>query len=367
MPLKVLMLSRDHPPYAKGGMGVCSGYIERLLPEYGIELTIIAGDPTIYKVRKEIRGQVTVYRVPLWGKTFLTRIPSFAYYAGSIIPKIEKGFDLLYSLSSPFVCRITRPLVAHFQGSRYGEYKACALMGRPLYAFLNNAYIPYEKRLLQKACGVIALSQDMVAELQFMGAQKEKIGIIPNGVDTALFKPESIRRFDTAVKTILYVGRLDARKGIDILFRAVKDLTGGACLAVQIAGEGREEKRLRAQAAQLSLAVEFLGKVPYENLPAVYRHADLFVLPSLYEGLPLAALEAMASATPTLVSTGCPDLGLPRFEKNNVRDLTNVLRVVLSSSVHLKTLSEQGLCLSRQYDWQKVVERIASYLKAHAQ
>jgi len=361
------MLSRDHPPYAKGGMGVCSGYIERLLPEHGIELTIIAGDPTIYKVRKETRGLVSLYRVPLLGKTFLTRMPSFAYYAGGIIPKIEKRFDLLYSLSSPFVCRITRPLVAHFQGSRYGEYKACVLMGRPLYAFLNKAYIPYEKTLLKKASGLIALSRDMAEELQFMGAQKERIEIIPNGVDTGLFKPVSARSFGQAVKTILYAGRLDARKGIDILLSAVKNLPGSTGIAVRIAGVGREEKRLRAQAAKLPFAVEFLGKVPYESLPAVYRHADLFVLPSLYEGLPLAALEAMASATPTLVSTGCPDLGLPRFEKNNVRDLTSLLHATLSSSAQLKTLSEQGLRLSSQYDWQKVITRIAHYLKARAQ
>lgn len=358
------MLTRDHPPHVRGGMGICSGYIERLFPCYGIDLTIIAGDPTIYKVRKEVKEKVVVYRVPLLGQTFLTRMPSFAYFADRIIPQIEKEFDCIYSLSSPFMCKITRPLVAHFQGSRYGEYKACALMGRLVYAFLNKAYIPYEKRLLQAACGVIALSQDMVGELQAFGVPQDKIEIIPNGVDTGLFKPISMRHFDAAVKKILFVGRLDARKGIDILLRAVKNLANGPGVVVQIAGAGREEKRLRAQAAKLSLAVEFLGKLPYEFLPEVYRNADLFVLPSLYEGLPLAALEAMSSATPTLVSTGCPDLGLPRFKKNSVGDLTTVLQVVLSSDGHLKTLSEHGLYLSKQYDWQKVIEKIAHYLKA---
>jgi glycosyltransferase involved in cell wall biosynthesis len=129
-----------------------------------------------------------------------------------------------------------------------------------------------------------------------------------------------------------------------------------------IVGDGPEKHNLLKLADSLSLPVEFLGTISYENLSKIYNEADLFVLPSFYEGLPLVALEAMACGTPTIVSDGSPDLGIPRFERGNVESLRKVLLETISSEERLEELSQQALSLSRNYSWERTVEETFSFL-----
>jgi glycosyltransferase involved in cell wall biosynthesis len=355
------MINREHSPYVWGGMGRVVEQIEKLSRNQ-VELTIIANHPFL-KISQEIKNNVLIYRVPTIGSTFLTKIPSFCYFASRLVVQLQKDYDLLYSNSSPIFCKIERPFIVHFQGTRYGEYLACKKLNMPLHAFFNKLYMPFDRMLLQKADGVIALSENMISEIMAMGGQKKDIAIIPNGVDTKLFKPLNVRQFGSQEKRILYVGRLDIRKGIDSLFYAFKEVIKSMKVKLIIAGEGREKNKLRRLAKSLSIPVDFLGKVPHQLLPTIHNDVDLFVLPSLYEGVPLAALEAMACGTPTIISTACPDLGITRFEKGNVESLTRVLLDNLSSEEKLKELSQRSLKISMEYDWEKIVFHILQYCR----
>jgi glycosyltransferase involved in cell wall biosynthesis len=154
---------------------------------------------------------------------------------------------------------------------------------------------------------MIAISQEMKEELLACGIPANKIIRIPNAVRSEKFSPASIERKTSLRKNlsavidqfvVLYLGRLEGRKGLDILLKAWQMKSPGA---LWIVGEGPEREKLKALAADLNLSnVHFYAqtKSPLE----FYQAADLFVLPSLREGLPGALLEAMSCGLPCIAT-----------------------------------------------------------------
>lgn len=360
--MKVLVVVKEYPPYDWGGMGKVVEHIVDYSSQYGIEFTIIANHPKL-NISKEIKNSVTIYRVPALGSTFLTKVPSFSYYASKLISKLQKQFDLIYSCSSPVYCKFKCPFIVHLHGTRLGEYLACKLAGKPVHAFLNKLYIPFDKALLKKADGIIILSKNMFPEIEKMGAINKEIEVIPNGVDIDLFRP--LRKYTPNLfeKRILYVGRLDVRKGIDTLFYAFREIIKNMKAKLIIAGTGKEKYNLFNLAKHLSIPVDFLGKVQHEDLPGIYNQADLFVLPSLYEAFPLVALEAMACGIPTIVSDAIPIEGIPKFRKGNADELSNLLWKILSSEDKLQRLSKICLEIVQRFAWDKIVSQIVEFFK----
>ena len=140
-----------------------------------------------------------------------------------------------------------------------------------------------------------------------------KINVVPAGVDLELFRPTDQQKAREMLgirenRIILYVGRIEPLKGIEILLRAVTFLECTADTRVLIVGgspgNDAELDRLNALAVQLDIEdlVTFTGAVRQTELPRYYGAADTFVFPSHSESFGLAALEAMACATPVIVS-----------------------------------------------------------------
>ena len=140
-----------------------------------------------------------------------------------------------------------------------------------------------------------------------------KINVVPAGVDLELFRPTDQQKAREMLgirenRVILYVGRIEPLKGIEILLRAVTFLECTADTRVLIVGgspgNDAELDRLNALAVQLDIEdlVTFTGAVRQTELPRYYGAADTFVFPSHSESFGLAALEAMACATPVIVS-----------------------------------------------------------------
>jgi glycosyltransferase involved in cell wall biosynthesis len=132
----------------------------------------------------------------------------------------------------------------------------------------------------------------------------ERIAVIPNAVTLAPRAPR-----DAALRArvllgqraplVLTVARLDAQKGVAYLLDAAAEVPDAIFV---IAGEGPERATLEARATSLGIAhrVRFLGH--RRDIPALLAIADLFVLPSLWEGLPLSVLEAMAAGVPVVAT-----------------------------------------------------------------
>jgi glycosyltransferase involved in cell wall biosynthesis len=147
-----------------------------------------------------------------------------------------------------------------------------------------------ERLALRRADAVILTTAAMKQQVAGQyGIAPERIAVIPNFVDTELFRPDP--QVTPLPGRILFVGRLEPEKNLPAVLEALKQ-TPGASLA--LVGQGSQGPALAAYAQQHGLAVEFLGRIPNTRLPEEIRRAEVFILPSLYEGHPKALIEAMA-------------------------------------------------------------------------
>jgi glycosyltransferase involved in cell wall biosynthesis len=133
---------------------------------------------------------------------------------------------------------------------------------------------------------------------------KRRLRVIPNGVDTRVFRPDAERRERTRRElglgtefVWLAVGRLMWKKGYETMLRAFAGEGRGLLL---IAGSGPQERELEELARELGVHARFLG--PRDDVPELMAASDGFVQSSLVEGLPLALLEAASSGLPSVVS-----------------------------------------------------------------
>jgi D-inositol-3-phosphate glycosyltransferase len=179
-----------------------------------------------------------------------------------------------------------------------------------------DARIEAEAAIARHADRVVVASRDEQQSLvRFYGADAARIAVVPCGVNLDLFQPvakEEARRqlgLRDDDRILLFVGRVEPLKGIDILLGAAAHLNGESdCFVLVIGGDSAakdgEMAHLRDLASELGITerVSFLGAVDHERLPAFYSAADVCVMPSFHESFGLVALEAMACGTPVVAS-----------------------------------------------------------------
>lgn len=351
--MKVLMVTRDFPPYLVGGMGVFVKNMAKLLPKMGVKLTII-GPLKNTKQRYEKRSDnLEIYRVSTYGKTFLTKVPSLAYFAGRLARRLDH--DLVHLLT-PCFTQFKCPTIAHFQSTRYGEYKGLTKNKIYLAGWLNTSYIPLEKNMAESADAILVLTEKMKEEVsKFCNVDKRKMRALPNGVDLTNFRP-SKKRERNNIKKILYVGRLDLRKRVSDLIQAFKQVDNKKRAELIIAGEGPLRKNL--EELSKGYPIRFLGKIPHKNIPRLYRKADLVVVPSSYESFCIVILEAMASGVPVLTSDSCPDFGGLQFETGNIDSLIEKITEFLTNEKKTNVLIQHGLNTAKKFSWDSIAQKL---------
>ena len=145
----------------------------------------------------------------------------------------------------------------------------------------------------------------MIAEF---GLPEGKLAVVPPGVDTSKFSmSETLSSSTCKRRRILYVGRLDALKGVDLLIDAFTIVINrGLDAELQIVGGGTadEFRRVLGRISKLRLTdrVKLPGALPQSELPAIYSNADCIVAPSFHETFGLAVLEAAACGTPAVAA-----------------------------------------------------------------
>jgi len=125
------------------------------------------------------------------------------------------------------------------------------------------------------------------------------------GAEVPAEEISAVRRryhFPDRTRIILSVGELVARKGVNVLIDAMRvlDRSHPDTFGLVIVGDGADRGQLEAAARDLEGTVVFAGRVPLAELRALYHAADLFAMPSYYEGLPTVVLEALASRLPVV-------------------------------------------------------------------
>jgi len=252
--------------------------------------------------------------------------------------------------------------------------------------------IQIERELMNFADRIVASTpRDKQQMIDLYGASADKIAIISPGVDLKLFHPIDPLAAKSLVgepkddHSVLFVGRIDPVKGIDIWFKAMArvveenpGLRGHLCVCL-IGGDIDEDEpdaelaRLQALKDELGIGdlVTFLGRRSQEALPYYYASADVVVMPSLYESFGLVALEAMACGTPVVAS----DVGGLSFvvrdgetgylvPDRDPRALADCLGKLLRDPELRARLGRRGIEVAREYAWPRIADQIESLYAA---
>jgi glycosyltransferase involved in cell wall biosynthesis len=236
----------------------------------------------------------------------------------------------------------------------------------------------YGKKLLRAAYRIIAVSHFVKADIAKYGIDERKMEVIWNGVDTKFFKPSEktfkkkyAEKFDTL---LLFLGRLIAQKGLSLLIDAMAEVVKEyPKTGLLIVGRGKEKEKLREKARKLALNknVIFPGFIPEGQLPNLYSSADIFVLPSLWEVLPISLLEALACGIPLLVSDagGNPEVvenGVNGFifRRGDTRELAQKMRVLISNPKRRKRMGRESRKTAvKKFDWELIAEQTLKYYR----
>lgn len=227
---------------------------------------------------------------------------------------------------------------------------------------------------IQGALFVRSISRHGRGQLMLSCPRSEwsKLIYVPLGIDATEFAPGPPRTVFLPPH-ILCVGRLAPEKGQALLLEAVAALNAeGRPVHLRLVGDGPDRKWLESRAAELGIAsnVEFAGWVDQARLMALYAETDLFVMPSLAEGIPMVLMEAMAMQIPCVAPriTGIPELiehGVDGmlFAVGDVEDLKQKIRDLLESPELWAQIGRQARArVARDYDMARNTERFATAL-----
>ncbi|MGD8814541.1 MAG: glycosyltransferase [Anaerolineales bacterium] len=245
-----------------------------------------------------------------------------------------------------------------------------------------------ETEILRSADRVVASTQAELAQFQWLyKVDTSHTAVIPPGVDTAHFYPIPIDEAKAFVglapheNMLLYVGRIEPLKGVDILLEALAILERygvlelhPVCLAI-IGGEPEasdqemtaEMVRLKDLSKSLGMGdlVTFLGKQDQESLPYYYSAAEVVVMPSHYESFGMVALEAMACGTPVVASETGGLVFLVRdgetgfhVPAGDAAALADRLQTLIQDEVLRARLGRNAAEYAAGYGWSSVAEHI---------
>ena len=230
------------------------------------------------------------------------------------------------------------------------------------FGFLLGTYKRvFLKRVLKSAAKIICLSEP---QKKLIAAKYSlplaSIVVIPNGVAEKYFVGK--KTTENLVPRLLFVGRLAPQKNLSLLIKAVSQMNES--ILVDIVGEGEERENIEALIQQYNLQnVTLHGKKTGEDLIALYRSADVFVLPSFKEGISLSMLEALAAGLP-VVASDSPEIrpilgecGL-LIQDPTATNYARALDLFLADKNTMCRLRDLSVRKARLYSWDTVLDAI---------
>ena len=158
--------------------------------------------------------------------------------------------------------------------------------------------------VLRNSSRVICLTDSDAQEVARLGAKTRDIRVIPVAIDPEEFRPQGTKR-----ETIVWAGRLVPEKGLETLLEAISILHRKKPISLTIVGDGPLRNKLTGLAHTLGISrlVTFRFKLPRSEVARLLQESQIFVLPSIKEGLPMVLLEAMASGN-TVIASRLPSI-----------------------------------------------------------
>jgi len=364
--MKICIASDPYYPYPSG-VSEYTHHLAKYLRKFGHQVKILT---THYPGEEEEEGVERIGRVfyipmnksfatcsvgmeiPLKVKEFLKRERFDIVHMNGPFPPSISFFALHYSTSVN---------ISTFHSTGFRFFKSGSLIVRRLF-----------KRYIEKLHGLIAVSptaRDTISP--YIPGEYE---IIPNGVDVERFNPGVApqEEFKNERRKILYLGRLDRRKGLVELLRAfplIKREIPDAFLIVVGKGPLEKECKRLANSLGLSDSVLFKGFAPSSDIPSYYASCDLYCSPALGgESFGIVLLEAMAVGKPvvasriigydTVIRDGYNGL---LFNPEEPEDIARTILRVLKDRELREGLIKNGLEFVKEYTWERIARKIEGF------
>ncbi|HKY63443.1 MAG TPA: glycosyltransferase family 4 protein [bacterium] len=374
--MKLLFLCQSSP-LKEGGAETRNREVARHLAALGHQVTVLCaktspGDPAelswegVRILQKKVLPDFLLRKYPY--PSYLPLAAANLFLAFHLLRLLRKErFDALREDISPVppsgllaLIRfpgIQRSAIVHNLAPNLGLWfdyygRAFGTVGYLMNRLLRGGWLRYD--------AIVCDGKWFAEELQKHAAIANRVEFIPNGVGGAFFDDRSENRSGAR---ILAVGRLVEIKGHRFLLEALARIAGKHPeLRLSIYGGGPLREALIELGRELGIAdrVSFEASRPSEAMPEVYRGHDLFVMPSLFEGLPLALLEAMAGKLPVLVS----DISAFRsvldersalfFTKADSEDLAAKLSWALEHRPELTKMTGLAQSKAHAYRWENI-------------
>lgn len=307
--MKIAIIIARYYPFI-GGAEVFAQVVAEYVVKSGCEMNVITMCPDRSLNKREKINEVMVHRIVM-GKirylSFLMGYLNLLWYTLKL--NKAKNYDLIHAVAEglPSIIAITikklkrKPCLITIQGGSISAGFESSLSGR-----LSRKL---QKWSFRNADLVHVISQSLAEGAKRLGA--ENIAVIPNGVDSRLFKPmdkDELRKkygISAEEKIIISVARLEPVKGVDHLIKAIALLVEKISdLRLVVIGDGKQREELERLINQLQLdsKVQLLGFLPHQQISEYLNMSDVFVLSSRHEGLGIALIEAMACGVPVIGS-----------------------------------------------------------------
>lgn len=356
-----------NPSDLSGGnvTGGSTGFVKNIFPYLNVERTIIFGiglNSTIpWKIHLLEPNVKFVSICNLKSPSIIPmRLKVLLYYIRYRKRILNSGIDILY-IQMPECClpflnnRKSIPVIYQKHGSTNPVAKSKYFFGRNI--LVRKFFELALKFIYKKAQWIIAIDRHTLQEV-IKYREEKKSSLLMNAVDVEKFFPDTILRNNARKHfklpedyfAIIFVGRIEKAKGPGRLLDCVPFLKEkNLSFHIFLAGEGTYKPYIEksVKTKNYDTNVTFLGHLPHEKLTYFYNMADVLVLPSETEGVPMVILEALACGTPVVASNvgGIPDIivdGINGIVIDDVspKKLTSTIIEILSKKIKRKEISK---------------------------
>jgi len=352
-----------------GGVILHISYLERYFTRMGHEVRVIA--PASRAVPDFGDRFIPIGRPrPIPSSGSIARCTISLWLAPKIREVLEREkFDVIH-LHEPLMPMLCTSILRLSNTANIGTFHAS--YGKPGYNFARPIGKWILRRWFRKLDGKIAVSKPAVeyAQTNFPGYYN----IIPNGVDVEHFSPDvaPIEEFKDGKLNILFVSRLEKRKGLNYLlqaFKQVKEEIPNTRLIIVGPGTRLRRKYERYVAKSGLKDVIFVGLVAYDELPRYYKTADVFCAPAIAsESFGIILLEAMSMGKPivasnisgyaNVVSHGVDGLLVPPADKDK---LAKALISLLGDESLRREMGAKGRAKALEHSWERISQMVFDY------
>lgn len=376
--LKILQVISTPPfAWATGGCARVVYDFSKELARKGHDVTILTTDlykpDQRYPKKSEIIDGVKIIRfkyisnILAWKYKFYFSIGMINY-----LRKHLKEYDIIHLqdfispqayFTSKYCKKYGVPYVITTHGSSYWVLQK---------NILNQFYLKFvAKNILKYSNKIIALTKMELEHFKELGINIDKVKVIPNGIDLSPYNDFSIKgnfRRKNGLendKIILYLGRINKIKGIDLLLKAfyklIKEINNVKLIIVGPDEGYLFELKNLAKELNIDNLVMFTGPLYDEKKLEAYLDADVYVLPSNFETFPITVLEAWACETPVIVTNNC---GIANHVKkagivvNDETQLKNAILKILIDTEYSKELIKQEKEIVTEFSWDNVSKKI---------